>query len=664
MDDNGLFPPQNSNNQSGQVQGAGASSQNQQPPVAPPQPASTVGLSSAPSATAQPSSGNPVVPQSGFQPQGVQQMVLTPQQPLQSQEAMQNAQNSSPQQNSIPQAPSDSSRITLEDLYGPSHAGSTATPLLPSQPTNLTNQPIPVQNTSQNPPVNTPSSQPILPPVPPQQADVQQDVQKLQGEVPVLETQPMERRAPQQPQVIAPNIQATSPKPLTSNTPLNAKTETVPPSGGGISSLLFKIIGVLVVILLVVVGIGLVSSLFKQNNSNEKVTLTYWGLWEDSNVFQGILNDFHRQNPNITVVYTKEDPVKYTDRLLTRIQNGNGPDIFRLHNTWIDPLQNLLLPLPADVIDTQNLQKNYFPVITKDIVRNGAVYGIPLQMDTLVMYTNKDIFDHAGAKIPTTWEDFVVVTKGLTVKDASGKIKTAGAAMGTYENITHAADIMSLLLLQNGADLKKLDGSQNAIDALNFYTSFSKTDDRVWDSTLDDSLTSFARGNVGIYFGYSYDYFAIKAQNPQLHFEVHTVPHLPGRDMSIASYWVEGVSSKSKHQKEALLFLKYLAQKDIMARLYSEEAKTRAFGEIYPRKDLASTLSTDPILAPFVAQSNAAVSSFFASNTDFVGYNDGLNRYLGNAINGVLKDTSADTAMGTVADGVSQIISQYANFSQ
>ncbi len=436
--------------------------------------------------------------------------------------------------------------------------------------------------------------------------------------------------------------------------------------GGGfhMPPIIFKILGGLVVLLIVVVLISFISSLFKPTSDNGKVTLTYWGLWEDSNVFQSVINDFQRQNPNITVTYTKQDPVKYTDRLLTRIQNGSGPDIFRFHNTWVTPLQSVLLPLPSIVLDKKQLQDNYFPVMTTDLVRNGAIYGLPLQMDNLVLYTNKDIFDHAGAKVPATWEEFVTVSKGLTVKDSTGHIKTAGAAIGTYENVSHAPDIVSLLLLQNGARLDKLQGSQNATDALNFYTSFAKTDDRVWDSTLDTSLLAFARGKVAMYFGYSYDYFAIKAAAPQLAFEIHPVPHLLGRDMSIASYWVEGVSSKSKHQKEALRFLQYLSQKDVLAKLYTEEAKTRQFGEVYPRKDLANTLSADPILTPFAGQATKAVSSFFVGDTNYDGFNGGLNRYLGNAVNGLLNNTSADSALSTLAQGVTQIFNQYVSSSQ
>ncbi|HEX7042172.1 MAG TPA: extracellular solute-binding protein [Patescibacteria group bacterium] len=540
------------------------------------------------------------------------------------------------------QTPLDSPKITLNDLYGPSQA--TQNPntqsVMPQQV--QPNGPAFAQPSTLTP-VQAPDQSPL-------QSPAQVSVENLPKEPIAQDTQPELAEAPLK--TVSP---PTPPKP-----PVLEKTK----GGFGFPPIIIKIVGILFVILLIVVIFSFISSLFHKDTGNGKVTLTYWGLWEDSNVMQGIISDFERQNPNITINYTREDPVKYVDRLLTRLQNGNGPDIFRLNNTWIDPLQNTLLPLPNDVIDTKTLKDEYFPVVSDDLVRNGAIYGIPLDMDVLVLYINKDIFDHAGAKIPSTWEDFVTVAKGLTVKDSTGHIKTAGAAMGTYDNVSHAPDILSLLFLQNGANLSKLDNSQNAIDALNFYTSFAKTDDRVWDSTLDNSLTNFENGNLAMYFGYSYDYFAIKAANPKLNFEIHEVPHLSGRNMSVANYWVEGVSSKSTHQKEALLFMKYLAQKDNLTRLYSEEAKTRQFGEIYPRIDMAKTLSSDPVLLPFVSSAQSAMSSFFVSGTNFTGYNDALNQYLGNSVNSMLKDTSADSAVSTLSQGVSQVLNQYAIPSQ
>ncbi len=412
-----------------------------------------------------------------------------------------------------------------------------------------------------------------------------------------------------------------------------------------------------------IVGGGLlffILSLFSKA-APQKVTLQYWGLWEDQAVMQPIITDFERQNPNIVVQYVKQDPSDYTRRLLTRIQNGTGPDIFRFQPSWLPMLEPVLEPLPQNVITTADFTKNYYPVFQQDLMKNGAIYGIPLDIDTLALFTNNDIFKKANQQVPTNWTDFISVSRALTTKDASGKIKTAGAAVGTYNNILHAPDIMSLLFVQNGVNMANLpSSSKNLADALTFYTSFANGESSVWDTTLDPSATAFAQGNLGMFFGYSWDIFTIKALNPTLNFSVYTVPHLPGRNMTIASYWAEGVSLKSKYPKEALLFMNYLTQKSTLQKLYTEEAKTRLFGELYPRSDMGNLLSSNPLIAPFIAQAATAQSSIFVGETKDQVFNAPLNQYLGNAINSVLSGTSAQTAVDTLTAGVNQILQQYA----
>jgi len=507
-----------------------------------------------------------------------------------------------PPENSAP-------RVTMQDLYG----------------------------TTQNPPVGEPVS-----------------------------VEPVSQPVAQDQQVGAP--QDTSFHQIPEESPVSAtstyKEPVVETSGGfGIPPFLKFLIGglILIVIIFLVWTVG--SFLFKGTSSTSgKVNLTYWGLWEDSNVYQAVINDFEKQHPDITVTYIKQDPKQYVDRLLTRLKEGSGPDIFRFHNSWTLPLQNILSPLSSNVIDPRTLSDLYPPVVKQDLVRNGAIYGLPLEMDTLALFVNKDIFTHAGASVPTNWDNFITVAKALTVKDPAGHIKTAGAALGTYDNIAHAPDILSVLFLQNNANLQKLNSSQNATDALTFYTSFANQTNQanVWDSTLDNSRLLFAKGNLAMYFGYSYDIFTLSALNPNLQYEIHPVPHLQGQNTTTASYYVEGIANTSKHQKEAALFLAFLAQKDTQQRLYTEEAKTRTFGELYARKDLASSLVGSPFLVPFISQYNDANSSLFVSETNFDAYNGTLNQYLANAINSSLSNTSVDSALNTLAQGVMQVTSRYA----
>lgn len=446
--------------------------------------------------------------------------------------------------------------------------------------------------------------------------------------------------------------------------------QNVPQSGSMVGKLIRIGIGLFVVlIVLALVAVFVLPRVFPAKKG--PVELTYWGLWEDPNVMNEIIADFKRTHPLITVKYEKRDikgEGQYIQRLTTRITGGNGPDIFRFHNSWPAELTGKLLPFPADVVSSLGLDKEYYNVVTKDLQRNGAFYGVPLHIDTLALFINKDLFKAGDVSAaPTSWNDLVDVANSLTVVDEQGKIKTSGIALGTYANIDHASDIISLLLVQNRADMKSLAGTkkQNTIDAIGgYYMPFAKGDSsgkgKTWDATLDSSKLAFSKGNLAMYFGYSWDILQIKSANPNLNFEIYPVPQLsPDRNETIASYWAEGVSSGTKHPKEAFEFLKFLGSKETMQKMYALEAKSRSFGELYPRRDMKNLLSSNSLLSPFLNQADNAVSTPFSSDTYDAALNTALNLYLENAINSMLNNTSPDTAIDTLGTGVSQTLSQY-----
>lgn len=452
-------------------------------------------------------------------------------------------------------------------------------------------------------------------------------------------------------------------QPPVEETPPDTPIAPPPPIRSGIfSGGLFKkiIIGVVALIIVIILAFVFIS----RGSGNENAELVWWGLWEDENVMKPLIDEFERENPNIKVEYVKQDPEQYRDKLAARIKNGTGPDIFRFHNTWVPMLSDTLLPLSKDVITPADFKKNYPEVFQDDLIGdNGAIYGVPLGADTLALFVNTDLLSSAGEVSPKTWDDFVKTAKKLTVKDEKGKIKTAGAALGTYANITHAPDIISLLFIQQGIDMDKFPTSgQDQIDALDFYTSFAKGDQSVWDNTLDESLLSFSSGRLAMYIGYSWDIYRIQSLAPDLDFSVNSVPNLPGGNATIASYWVEGVSSKSRNQKAALLFMQHLAKKETVQKFYTTTAKTRAFGELYARSDLGESLKGNKLVYPFVAQMKYAKSSFFASDTydGEGGLNTQSNIYLQNAINSIVLDNSStQTAVTPLNNGVTQVFQKY-----
>jgi ABC-type glycerol-3-phosphate transport system substrate-binding protein len=328
-----------------------------------------------------------------------------------------------------------------------------------------------------------------------------------------------------------------------------------------------------------------------------------------------------------------------------------------------------LSPLTSDVITPDQFKQVYYPVMQQDLTQNGALYGIPMEADTLALFVNPSLFEAAGVQVPTTWDDFVKAATQLTVKDQNGKIKTAGAALGTYGNVNHAQDIISMLFLQQGVQMNNISASeQNESGALQFYTSFATGgQNAVWDGNLDNSELAFSKGELAMYFGFSWDVFQIQQLNPKLQFKIYSVPNLYGKKTTIASYWVNGVSAKSTHQAEAMEFMQYLAQKSTAQEIYTQTAKVREFGEPYARKDLQQSLQENQLVYPFVSQLDDAGSSFFASDTDDgdTGINTEMNSYLQTAINAINSgDSSADSAAQDLNNGVAQVLQKYGQSQQ
>ena len=146
--------------------------------------------------------------------------------------------------------------------------------------------------------------------------------------------------------------------------------------------------------------------------------------------------------------------------------------------------------------------------------------------------------------------------------------------------------------------------------------------------------------------------------NPNVRFKIVPVPQLPGNDVAWASYWVEGVSSKSKYQAQAWEFTKYLTSAEGASRLYTEASKTRMFGEPYARVDLANTIMDDPFTGAYVKQAKIARSFPLASRTYDNGINDKLIKYLEDAVNGMA--TSAPSkVLETASAGFRQVLSTY-----
>ncbi|MBN1263391.1 MAG: extracellular solute-binding protein [Candidatus Pacebacteria bacterium] len=401
---------------------------------------------------------------------------------------------------------------------------------------------------------------------------------------------------------------------------------------------------------------------FQKSDSTEKKPgkndLVYWGLWEDEEIMKAIIADWEEDHPDVKIDYIRHEKNEYRERLQSSLARGEGPDIFRYHNTWLPMFKEELAPLPAAVMSAAVFEESFYPVAMTDLRIGASIYGLPLEIDTLALFYNEELFRAAGKRPPDDWDQLRSLATELTVRDSQGNIQVAGAAMGGAGNIDHWSDILGLMMLQNGADLSKI-GGKLAEDALAFYSYFLRRD-KVWDPNFPNSTLAFAGGKAAMYFGFSWDVFEIQRANPDLKFKIVPVPQIPERDpVTWASYWVEGVARSSQSQEAAWDFLKYLTSEAVMRKLYQLQSQTRLFGEPYSRKSLASEIESDPWVGPFISQAPLAQSWYLCSRTFDNGLNKAIIKYFEDAVNAVLQGQDPANVLGTVAKGVSQALALY-----
>jgi multiple sugar transport system substrate-binding protein len=369
-----------------------------------------------------------------------------------------------------------------------------------------------------------------------------------------------------------------------------------------------------------------------------------------------ILAEFEAQNPGVKVNYVQQSSKDYRERLQSALARSEGPDIFRFHNTWVPMLKKDLDLLPGTIMPATEFEQTFYPVAVTDLKSGSSYLGIPLMIDGLGVYYNKTMLKAANKTPPSTWDELRKLASDLTVT-TNGKIQRSGVAMGITSNVEHFPDILGLMLLQNGANPGNPTNSL-ATDALTFYTIFTKTD-RDWNDTLPPSTFAFANEKTAMMIAPSWRANEVKQLNPKLDFAVVPVPQLPNTKVSWASYWVEGVSKKSKHTDVAWKLLKFLSTKETLRKLYTAESAERFIGEPFSRVDMADQLIGDPVVGAYIEQAPYASSWYLASKTFDNGLNDQIIKYYEDAINKVNSGTEAGSALSTVASGVQQVLTQY-----
>ena len=341
--------------------------------------------------------------------------------------------------------------------------------------------------------------------------------------------------------------------------------------------------------------------------SSENVTLRYaiWGASQQE-ISQQLADAFHEKYPNITVEveYTPQNTGEYWTKLESSCTGGSAPDVFWMNGVHADTYMEggMMLPLTEMVANSQeiDIEKDYPSMLSNLYIRNGEVYAIPKDFDTIAVWYNKKIFDDAGVEYPKdgwTWDEMIETARKLTDSDKGiyGITAVFGGQQYYYPTISaNGGFILANDFKSSGYDSEgTIKGLQCWVDLID--EGLSPTLEQLTDT---GSNTLFESGRLAMLWAGSWN-VATFMKNEQLNTVVDVVgtPSFNGQNGNCINGLGIGIYANTAHPEEAKLFVEWLGSKEgqeiqgksgtvISARYDCQPL----FAEMYPELNLQSYL--------------------------------------------------------------------------
>ncbi len=359
-------------------------------------------------------------------------------------------------------------------------------------------------------------------------------------------------------------------------------------------------------LLTVLLTILMVCTVFSCKKAEKTGQITiHFVTWKPNvpEVWDRIFRIFAEEHPEIKVV-TEIGPHSSTafhDMLTQKLKNHSSDvDVFLMDVVWPSEFASAGWAMPLDGLFTKEEQKKYLPPVIDANQYRGKIYGLPLFIDSGMLYYRKDLLDKYGFKPPQTWQELVKQAefimkkekqKGNLIYGYSGQFKQ-------YEGLV--CDMMEFILSNNGWILNPETSEPGiqlkpAVEAVRFVR------DRIIGNIAPqgvltyqepESLDLFVQGKAVFHRNWPYAWRI--SNDPERSriagkVAVTRIPHFPGgRSFSTLGGWQVGISAFSKHKREAWEFARFLSSERVQKLIALMAGKAPTRESLYHDSDVIS----------------------------------------------------------------------------
>lgn len=315
------------------------------------------------------------------------------------------------------------------------------------------------------------------------------------------------------------------------------------------------------------------------NDSDEQITLTIWHQSvADTDPVKKIIEDsveeYHELHPNITIEQDGVTGEQYKTKIKTAFAAGEAPDISYMFSggSFVKPYIDASYLLPIDDYVSEETLNSVLPGMLDGCTFDDKLYTLPTVTFLANLYCNTEMFEKAGAKIPTTWEELL---------DAVDKLKAAGYTpiiLGEKDRWPgmYMYDIISARTAGNAgleeafADPSKFNSKPfiEAAEKLQELVNAGAFNKNMMSMSYDEMVEGFAAGQAAMLYQANWVHPTIQAEESPTNGKV-TCAAFPviedgaGSVTEFSGGSSDGyyINANTEHPKEAVEYLEYLSKK-------------------------------------------------------------------------------------------------------
>lgn len=300
-------------------------------------------------------------------------------------------------------------------------------------------------------------------------------------------------------------------------------------------------------------------------------TIVVWGtLPEDS--FSQALQFIANNQTKIGVNYSYVSANTLKAKLSEAIASDVGPDMVISDMATFYSIKQYTEAMPYTTYPEAGFRQS-FSNITYDLLQPSGILAMPIGIDPIVMFYNREILASSGYSMPpNTWANIYEMAPDVIKIDKGQIVRQELVPFGQYKNVNNAWAIISTLFMQSRIPIAKNDemvgkavnlnssdisGSGDAGQkVLEFYTQFSdpKSQFYTWNRSMLDSKKEFLEGRLAFLPSFASEAKDISNRNPNLNFAVSGIPQL-NTDVkyqaTFANVYVASVLKKSTNKPVA-----------------------------------------------------------------------------------------------------------------